>query len=511
MPDLYIFQSYSHADWEPVGSFSVSRLSEFVSVVQQTVGTSNARSDFRWMRDKDGRIRYSDNIDETLENAIADCAIGVIVLSKSYVMSDSTTKEFDALRASGKPLFVIGLEDIHPSVLESCGWSERAREIEKFLSCRLYIDDPSAPERAKLLGYPIPEFDTENVKEFYDLARNFGTDIVSKGREIMEAAPAGDSSNGDDPDGPGDTEDELQLDVVILATPPDDTDFVNQLTTLLYENKIKVRTLSIEGLTGESVGAAIRSAKVVAQVLGRTAGREVEGLPAARFQHDQANKLGKAPITWLAPNARSVEDLDPGYRDFVKSIEVDTRAIDNFAISVMNRVKQIRAQETFAEELGGHGAEPFIVIDSHPEDFEIGKIFSDALASLEDERPIVTFVEKGAKSLMRTMKMLESSRVHSVLVLYGPSDAGRERLTERLTYYHQPIALRRKLHKQQDGALTVADPDSPGAPPGPRGRGIYTLKLQDNELPHEDAVDFIRKVQRIANATVDAAAAQPAE
>ena len=124
MPQVKMFVSYAHADFvPPPGGYKESRAAQILNDIKYGLNCHSARSRFKILRDAEQLLHASNSIHETLDKAIDECDMALLLLSENYCASEECAREFTRLLRLRKPLFLVEMEDV---------WSQSATYLEEY-------------------------------------------------------------------------------------------------------------------------------------------------------------------------------------------------------------------------------------------------------------------------------------------------------------------------------------------------------------------------------------------
>jgi hypothetical protein len=471
MSKVKIFVSYANADLEPYPGYQLSRVGTILDEIKHHLGCHDKRCNFEILRDRDGLISPSYDIDEMVDRGIGDCDIGLILMSPSYCSSEECELELGKLLDRGKPLFIVETHSIWDAQFEN-----RLRKffprIERILRIQFY---GGSPEKRVLFGSPLPWLvDAEGRRNYDGALQQLVSGIRTRGSDILQTRNAA----------KGLPAQPISQHVVFLArSTVDIKNNAQRLATFL--EKEGYSTFSFDPslhvgpgmLMSSVVTTAIAKCDVVIQLLGGVPGAQVEGKTLVSLQHALGKESGKPHLVWRSPTFDPAEcGLD--YSDFLRSIQYHETSYEEFEqyalkqIANVTRLAESDARRKSILEANGMTNDdiwPLVAIDVAEPDVEIADVVAEALKQFAYVAPLPFDLDRP--------KLVEATSDNDGIVLvYGESREGQTRIGAHFPIIHKSQRLSRKFD------IAIGNGSGPRALPHPRGPNIHVIKVDRERL-----------------------------
>ncbi len=481
MPKVKIFVSYAHADFKFYAHFKASRVSCILEEILHHLRCHDQRAPFSILMDRKGLVLPTYVIDERIDQAISECDIGLILLSKSYCASEECRAEFRKLLQLNKYLSIIEIEN---------AWNEEfASEMRQFRPdvARIYREPfyGGPPDDFKPFAFPLPlACRPDELGTYYDAIYRVATGIETRSREIIAGRRTQQGLSGE----------EVMPHKVFLADPtPDVRDEASSLaaalekagySTLCFNPRLHV-TPGIS--VAEAIKSAIAKCEIAFQVLGHIPGGQIEGRSLAPLQYEVAAASGKPFHVW-SPVLNPIE-CRPDYADFLRSIHYHQNSYEEFEQYAVKQTEQIvRAanMQRRRKELPS-GAPPYVAIDVAKPDVPVANLLVEAIQARADVSQLDFEIDR---------VQLEDAVSYNdgIVMVFAGSREGQSRINA-----HFPII--RKI-KHRNGMLDIAIGDSLGSAPSseslpyPRGPSVHVVKIdrQQMKVDAETLDEFLKSV-----------------
>jgi hypothetical protein len=476
MSKVKIFVSYAHADLEPYPGYQLSRVGTILDEIKHHLGCHDRRCNFEILRDRDGLISPSYNIDEMVDRGIEDCDIGLILMSLSYCNSEECELELGKLLDRGKPLFIVETHSIWDTQFEN-----RLRKffprIERTLRIQFY---GGPPEKRVLFGSPLPWLvDVEGRRNYDGALQQVVSGIQTRGSEFLHTRNAA----------KGMPAQHIGHHTVFLARSTVDVrNDAQRLATFL--EKEGHSTFSFDPglhvgpgtLTSSVLKTAIAKCDVVIQLLGGVPGAQIEGKTLVSLQHALGKESGKPHLVWRSPTFDPAE-CGFDYSDFLRSIQYHETSYEEFEQYALKQVANVmRLAESDARRksiLEANGMTddddilPLVAIDVAEPDVEIADVMAEALKQFAYVAPLPF-------DLDRTKLVEAISDNDGIILVYGESREGQMRIGAHFPIIHKSQRLSRKFD------IAIGNGSGPRALPYPRGPNVHVIKV-DRERMQTDA------------------------
>jgi hypothetical protein len=495
MSKVQIFVSYAHADLEPdpASLVKASRVGTILATIKHGLRCHDPRSDFAVLRDEEGLIRVSDNIDDKVEHAIAACDLGLILMSRSYCASEECRGELRKLLDKNKPLSIVEAEPVWDDDIENEMRIIRPR-IDRTLRAQFYGGHVG---NRHLFGYPLPQLLEPSERAAYDkAAKQVVQDIEARGRDIIRARKVAQGL-------PAESIDDHT--VFLGYATADARNEINSLSVALQKAGYSALCFNPNlhvapgSLASQVIKSAIEKCDVLVQMLGGVPGAQYEGRPLVMLQHDLAKESGKPFFIWRS-SAFDPNEIGLDYSTFLQSTQCHQSSYEEFEKYVVKQVDfVVRARESAQRRIdlrNSVGARdeilPLVTIDVAAPDYLIADAVADAL------KPFVG-VSSLPFDLDRTQLNDAVSDNDGIVMVYSESREGQLRINA-----HFPIVQKiRRRNPLFDIAIGngLSNERKINAPPYPRGPNVHVIKV-DRQRMEVDASSLDEFVEGLrANAT----------
>jgi hypothetical protein len=470
MSKIKIFVSYANADFKPYPGYQVARVGIILEEIKDQLGCHDVRSSFEILRDREGMIPSSYNIDERIDRGIEDCDIGLILMSVSYCNSEECGRELSKLLDRKKPLFIVETHSVWDANFEN-----RLRKfyprIERTLRIQFY---GGQPEDRVLYGSPLPQLVDVNARRDYDRAlQQVVSGIQARGNDILRARNAA----------KGLPAEQIGRHTVFLARSTADVrNEVQRLAAAL--GKERYSTLSFDpnlhvapgAQTSSVIKDAMAKCDVVIQLLGGVPGAQIEGKTLVSLQHAIGKESGKPHLVWRSPTFDPAE-CGPDYSDFLRSIQYHETSYEEFEQYAVKQVANaMRLPESDARRKGILDANgitddilPLVVIDVAEPDVEIAGVVAEALQQF-------AFVESLPFDLDRAKLDEAISDNDGIVLVYAESREGQIRIGAHFPIIRKSQRLSRKFD------IAIGNGSGPSALPYPRGPNVHVIKVDRERM-----------------------------
>jgi hypothetical protein len=470
MSKIAIFVSYAHADLKAYPGYQVGRVQRILEEIKYQLGCHDSHSNFSILRDCEGLLRASYNIDKKIAQAIQDCDIGLVLMSRSYCNSEECGAELAKLLDRKKPLFIVETEPVWDADFEN-----RLRRyypsIERTLRIQFYGGEP---ENRVLYGWPFPPLlEPSALRDYNNTVEEVVRGIQTRSNEILRERNAAIGL-------PAET---IGRHTVFLARSTADVrNDVQRLAAAL--GKAEYSTLSFDpnmhlapgGLASSVIKDAIEKCDVVVQLLGGVPGARFEGRSLVQLQYDIAKESGKPHLVWRSP-AFDPNESDPDYGSFLRSIQSHETSYEEFEQYAIKQVANaLRAAESDMrrEERLGSSAEtddirPLVAIDVAEPDVEIANVVMKALQQFAGVTALPFDLDR--------VKLAEAiSDNDGIVLVYAETREGQVRVGA-----HFPIIYKfQRRNRQFD--IAIGNSSGPSALPYPRGPNVHVIKVDRERM-----------------------------
>jgi len=490
MSKVKIFVSYAHADFKPYAHYKESRVSCILDGIFDGLRCHDTRGPFAILMDRKGLILPTYVIDEKIDQAISECDIGLVLLSRSYCDSEECRAEFRKLLEQGKPLSIIETEN---------AWSDQfegeMRSIRKDVA-RIYREPfyGGSPGNFKPYGYPLPRLrPPEELHDYHDAVFRVVQGIETKAQEIRVGRRTAQGLPAE----------EVSAHRVFLADPTADVrDEAKSLaaalvkaghSTLCFNTRLHVTP-------GQAVADAIKSAiakcDIVFQVLGHIPGGQVDGRPLAQLQYEIASVSGKPFQVWSP--VLDPDDCRPDYAAFLKSVHYHQNSYEEFEQYALKQADEIvraakareRRQDIPAD------APPYVAIDVAKPDLPVAKLLIEAMERRAYVSPLSFDIDRA--------ELADAVRDNDgIVMVFADSREGQKRINA-----HFPTILK---VKHRNGLLDIAIGDgvgpeqNAGVPPYPHGPSVHVIRVdrEHNRVDPKMLDEFFEVVRANAARRID--------
>jgi hypothetical protein len=490
MSQLKMFVSYAHADFVPRPGYKESRTGQILSDIKHELNCHASRSRFKILRDAEQLLSPSDSIHATLDAAMRDSAMALILLSENYCASEECAWEFSRLLELRKPLFLVEAEDV---------WSEFAHHLEPH---RLQAREILAVQfwgivegRKSIYGYPLPHSEESRHKQLYfDNLEVLTSSIKTRANELLGRDPP-------PPPPPG------GKCTIFLACPTADVKpEAHRLQKAMeadghsvhpFDPKVDVK----EGANPEEVIAALVKARdVYVQLLGGVPGRKLSAqseLPLVPAQFRIASATGVQIHTWRQPDF-DVSECDPAYAEFLNGLTSHVMPYEEFEQYLRRKVNDISATRNLndqrtqrIEKQQSRERLPLMAIDVAKSDGELANKIAKAFGKHVDVETLAFEIDRNALD--------EAVAVNDAVILgYGASEEGQKRAQSHFRIIRKKMADARA--KQFE--LAVGDGAPATAPPCPRGPDVPIISVRE-EVDETAMREFLRRLGVPATGTAE--------
>jgi TIR domain len=464
MSKVRIFVSYAHADFVPLRPYNDSRVLCILDAIKHGLRCHDQRSVFAILRDREGLIPPGYNIDQRIDEAIAACDIGLVLLSKSYCDSEECRAELHKLLAQDKYLVIVETENIWDD-LEGDMRALRPR-LERTLRVPFYGNQSG---KFQLFGHPLPQLrPKEELTGYLDAIDQVVNGIETRARDITAERR---SAQGLPPE-------EAGPHTVFLAYATADVRNQGKSLAQALENaghSTLCFSPSLHVPPGTTLEQAIKLAvakcELVVQLLGGLPGT----LSIVPRQYEIAQASGKPFLVWRSP------EFDPSecgadYGDFLKSAQSHHTSFEEFqqyAIKQADAVmRTVKARKPRAGD-GDRSAPPSVVIDVAEPDVLVANLVAEALVARAVVAPLDFEIDRA--------KLEEAVTENDGIVLVCTD--GRE--GQARINAHFPTV---KKIKYKYGLLDIAIGDGGGPDPDmgalryPRGPNVHVIKIDRQQM-----------------------------
>jgi hypothetical protein len=482
MSQMKIFVSYAHDDFRPRPGFNQSRVGQILDDLRYDLKCDSSRARFKILRDAENLLRAADPIHATLKRAMEQCDAAMLFLSESYLASEECLREFRFLLESGKPLFIVEVEDIW-----SCEFVKRLAEQQRKLREILATQFWGVVDGRKVrYGWPLPQADTADGRRSYQEALDRLTESIrARASELLERPS----------DEPGQKTSKC---AVFLAYPTGDVKHealrlqktleAEGHAVLAFDPKLDVPT----GATPEeAIEGLVKRCDLFVQLLGGIPGGALaEGAALRRVpgQYKIAEGLGVQIQTWRKPDF-DIADCDPDYGQFLNGLTSHVAPFEEFEHYVTKKLADIFAARQLdnrrgerIEKQASSAQRPLMAIDVAKSDNELARKIASAFSEFVD-------VETLAFDLDRNELEDAISINDAVILCYGASDEGQKRANS-----HFKIIRKRRADVQAKRLeLAVGDAAPPTAPPAPSGPDIPVIAVRE-EVDRSAMMRFLERL-----------------
>ncbi len=483
---IKVFISYSHSDFENRPGYRYSRAGLIIHEMARDIGATDSRLYFKILRDSDNVLQVADEIDERINFALDECDIGIAMLSESYCYSENCCDEFNRLLESGKPFFIVELENVWDSLDHPL--TEKKALIDRLLRVAFWgrVEGESKPT---LYGYPLPNEATKGRKEYYDALEQLVSGIKNRGVQLLKER----QEIGVFSDKP------LARPYVYLALPtPEVRDLANRLLVRLRKagysvympNEQADMATADYAAIPEHVRKVIAECDLYVQLFGGTPGRAVPGVEdtrLARLQYETAVASARPTLLWQ-DRRFDPGKADPDYVAFLHSVAPHILSFEEFESFTEKEIARIfamiaagqqrearaaaHAETVTAAPAGGDGAQPVIrsvAIDAAPEDAAFQQALTEALQA---HVGVDSVDYEPDNDSLRDVALGNDA----VIFVWGGSKAGWNRTRAHLGLFRRFVGPDGVPPKK---AIGDAAPPPPTAPPCPIGPDVSVVPVRD--------------------------------
>jgi len=475
MQQVKIFVSYSHVDFEPYPGFKDSRVGTMLAEIEHGLRCHDRRGKFALLRDVKGMLNVSDVIDEKIDEAINDCDIGLILLSRSYTDSESCRYEIRKLLEAHKRLAIVETECVWDGDLNS-DFAVLRPQLEGILSAQFYNGTRG---HWRLFGDPLPQLMMpDQRREYNDAIRRVIEGVETAAAEILSTRKT-----------TGAAADDSGTHTVFLACPT--SDVRNEASTLAAAlDKAGYSTLAFSPALYASPGAsvadmvksAIDKCDVVIQLIGGLPGSRFEGKAVVPLQYELAKASGKPLHVWRSP------DFDPGecddeYRKFLDGLNAHEMSYEDFERYALKQVAntieaaKLELQKKSAVDkavTAGENIVPNVAIDFARPDSAIADVVMNALQTRTNVSPLP--FELNHDQFKEYVSLSDG-----IVLVFAESRDGQLRNNA-----HFGLLQRIKRDRPTfdiNVAIGNGVPSTPGAPAlHPRGPNVYVIKIDPQNM-----------------------------
>ena len=472
MDKIQVFFSYAHADHTLSSVTRTSWLSELFQLLFDDLKARDKRSPYRVLLDRDGAIRYGDDIDTSVAQAVETCDIALLFLSPSYARSPNCADEVKQLLAAGKDVIPVEIERdwkgaYGSAILEHLPALSGLKRFSFFDE-----NDPTGPR----LGFPEPsKLIGDDFNKFREQVWTLANTIKNKTREVLDArqsAPAARPAS-------------MQVDQtdICLAAPVSDARMeTDRLEKALVAAGVTVHRLDLSNAQiaqdHTALTRAVGQSNLFVQVVGGLPGPERfagTGWTSSRAQHEAALAAEVEAHIWRLPGL-DPSDFGSAHRDFLDNATTHASSFEDFEKFILNQVEthraRIEAEEEREDRAQGQSAPIFFAIDVSKDERHLGHLIDEALRN--HGLLSGSWIEETPDQRQFEDAVMQND---AVVLVYGEDRGGQNRARSHFVYFQKAI------FKAKRAAFRVAvgdgAPPPPKAPPAPGGKGVHVIRVKD--------------------------------